>query len=94
LVYANPGKYDEAIRLLKEATEITGKALGKEHPEYARNLNNLAVTYYKTGRYSEALPLFEEASQIWEETLSPEHPNIAIVKESIKNCRMTMGINS
>ncbi len=37
------GKYEEAEPLYRRALQIRKKALGEEHPDVARSLNNLAV---------------------------------------------------
>jgi hypothetical protein len=37
--------YAKAESLLMEAKDIRAKVLGKEHPDYATSLNNLALLY-------------------------------------------------
>jgi tetratricopeptide (TPR) repeat protein len=69
------GKYEQALPLLKEASEIWGQVLGKEHPHYATSLNNLALLYKSQGKYEEALPLYREALKIKEQVLGKEHPD-------------------
>ena len=44
------GAYDRAEPLYRQALEITKKALGEEHPDYATSLNNLAALYQRNGR--------------------------------------------
>ncbi len=39
----NQGQYAAAIPLVKRALAIQEKVLGKEHPDFAESLNNLAV---------------------------------------------------
>jgi hypothetical protein len=41
------GNYEKAEPLYLEAKDIWEKALGKEHPNYASSLNNLANLYWK-----------------------------------------------
>ena len=43
------GRYPQAEPLYKQAIAIRGKALGEEHPDYARSLNNLGVLYKEDG---------------------------------------------
>ena len=74
--YAN-GNYSEAIRLGQEVVGICEKILGKEHPDYATSLNNLASCYKEIGNYSEAIKLVQEALQISESILGKEHPYYA-----------------
>jgi len=51
--------------------------LGEEHPDTARNFNDLALLYYKQGRYAEAQSLFERALAISQRVLGEEHPDTA-----------------
>jgi tetratricopeptide (TPR) repeat protein len=68
----NAGKYDEAIRLCTEALNIRERVLGKEHPDYANSLDNLAGYNSDTGNYSEAIRLCTEALNICERILGKE----------------------
>ena len=56
---------------------IREKALGPEHPDVAKSLNNLALLYQAQGRYAEAEPLHKRALVIREKALGPEHPDVA-----------------
>ena len=71
------GRYDEAEPLYREAMQITGAALGKDHPDYAANLNNLAGLLRATGRTDAAEPLMREAMQITGAALGKDHPDYA-----------------
>ena len=55
VLYDAMGAYDRAEPLYRQALEITKKALGEEHPDYATSLNNLAVLYQATNRPQQAL---------------------------------------
>ena len=44
-------------RCTSERWRYREKALGPDHPDVARSLNNLAVLYYEQGRYADAEPL-------------------------------------
>ena len=48
------GELSEAEKWYLESIAIRGKSLGKEHPNYAKSLNNLAVLYRDLGRYEQA----------------------------------------
>jgi CHAT domain-containing protein/Tfp pilus assembly protein PilF len=56
---------------------IREKVLGKEHPDVAASLHNLAVLYYAQGKYSQAEPLYQRALAIFEKLLGKEHPDVA-----------------
>ncbi|MEX2596345.1 MAG: tetratricopeptide repeat protein, partial [Salibacteraceae bacterium] len=51
---------------------------GPDHPEVARDLNNLAMLLKNTNRLKEAEPLYERALKIDEKTYGRDHPNVAI----------------
>ena len=53
------------------------RALGKQHPDYARSLNNLAVLYEAMGRHAEAEPLYRQAMEICRQVLGEQHPDYA-----------------
>jgi kinesin light chain len=43
VLYGKRGKYKDAEPLCKRALEIREKVLGKDHPDVAKQLNNLAL---------------------------------------------------
>jgi CHAT domain-containing protein/Tfp pilus assembly protein PilF len=71
------GKYDEALPLAERALEIREKALGPDHPDIARSLNNLAILYHHKGDHAKAELLYQRGLAIWEEALGPDHPELA-----------------
>jgi CHAT domain-containing protein len=73
----NQGKYEEAIPLAKQALFIRGEALGKDHPDFAQSLNNLAELYRNQGRYAQAEPLYQRALVIDEKVLGKDHQSVA-----------------
>jgi tetratricopeptide (TPR) repeat protein len=56
---------------------IREKALGGDHPDVARSLNNLAALYQSEGRLTDAAPLFGRSLEIREQSLGAEHPELA-----------------
>jgi len=72
------GDYERAGRLYKEALEITGKSLRKNHPDYAAALNNLAEVYESISDYTKAEKLHKEALEIKGRALGKDHPSYAI----------------
>jgi tetratricopeptide (TPR) repeat protein len=69
--------YTEAELLMQRALEIDEHSFGKDHPDVARNLNNLALLLKDTNRLAEAEPLMRRALEINEHSLGKDHPNIA-----------------
>jgi hypothetical protein len=68
------GRYDEAEPLYQRVLQTRGRALGPEHPDTLRSVNNLALLYQAQGRYGEAEPLYQRALQAYERVLGQEHP--------------------
>jgi tetratricopeptide (TPR) repeat protein len=64
----------KAKPLFEEALEIRLKVLGRDHPDTAESLNNLAVIYENMGEYAKGEPLLREALEIRQKLLGPEHP--------------------
>ena len=70
----------EAEPLLRRAIEIQEKALGANHPDLAKCLNNLAEVYQAESKYSE----------IDQESLGPDHPELNwILKNYAELLRLT-----
>ena len=71
------GQYADAEPLFRRALAIDEKALGKDHPDVASSLNNLALLLYSQGKYGEAEPLYRRALGIYEKKLGTDHPWVA-----------------
>jgi tetratricopeptide (TPR) repeat protein len=52
---------------------IREKALGPDHPDVAKSLDALALSYTAQGRYAEAEPLYKRSLAIREKALSSDH---------------------
>ena len=63
---------------MRRALEIDEKSYGPEHPDVARDLNNLAQLLQVTNRLGEAEPLMRRALEIDEKSYGPEHPKVAV----------------
>ena len=72
----NIGCSGEAEPLFKRALAINEKALGSEHPDVGRDLNELALLYQAQRRDAEAEPLYKRALAIYEKALGPGHPEL------------------
>ncbi|MCC7334772.1 MAG: CHAT domain-containing protein, partial [Pirellulaceae bacterium] len=77
--------------LYLEAKAICEKVLGKEHPNYATSLNNLATLYQSMGDTARAEPLYLEAKAICEKVLGKEHPNYATSLNNLATLYQSMG---
>jgi CHAT domain-containing protein len=56
---------------------VLEKALGSDHSDYARALNNLALLYQNQAKHVKAEQLHIRALAIKEKTLGPDHPDLA-----------------
>jgi tetratricopeptide (TPR) repeat protein len=68
---------EEAEPLMRRALAIDEQSYGPEHPNVARDLNNLAQLLKATNRLGEAEPLMRRALAIDEQSYGSEHPNVA-----------------
>jgi tetratricopeptide (TPR) repeat protein len=68
-LYAGQGKYGEAEGLFQRALAIREKALGRDHPDVAQTLHNLALVYRSQGRHGEAEGLRQRVLAIKEKAL-------------------------
>ena len=59
-VATEAGDFGDAIKILKDATEESGRLLGADHPDTLSSRNNLANAYRAAGRLNDAIPLHEE----------------------------------
>lgn len=77
------GKYNTAIPLMERLLVIVEKVLGKEHPDVATSLNNLAEIYRTQGKYEQAQPLYLRSLAIYEKILGKEHPYVATILNNL-----------
>ena len=65
---------------------------GEEHPDYARDLNNLAGLYYSQGLYDKAEPLYKEVIEITGNALGKDHPSYATSLNNLAELYRTQGL--
>jgi tetratricopeptide (TPR) repeat protein len=63
---------------MRRALKIDEQSYGENHPDVARNLNNLAMLLKDTKRLLEAEPLMRRALKIDEQSYGMNHPKVAI----------------
>jgi len=85
------GQYSEAKPLFERSLAIFEKVLGKEHPDVASILNNLAGLYTIQGNYIQAKPLHERSLAIREKVLGKEHPEVAATLNNLAELHRTQG---
>ena len=62
---------------MRRALEIDEQSYGEDHPDVARNLNNLAALLQVANRFAEAEPLIRRALEIDENSFGEDHPDVA-----------------
>jgi tetratricopeptide (TPR) repeat protein len=89
--YAGQGLYKKAIVWGEECLQFTQQRFGKEHPDTALSLNNLALLYYSIGRYEEAEPLCNQALVLRKRLLGENHPDTASSYNNLAGLYESMG---
>ena len=59
--FSRTGNYAEALSTGEEARAIRERVLGRQHPDYAESLNNLAKYHYFLKEYDKAIEIESEA---------------------------------
>jgi len=85
------GKYAEALPIAQRSLALREKTLGREHPEVAVSLNNLAELYRALDEYPAAEPLYQRALSIWEKSLGPQDGTLAQGLTNLAGLYTSMG---
>uniref|UniRef100_A0A8C7I644 Kinesin light chain n=1 Tax=Oncorhynchus kisutch TaxID=8019 RepID=A0A8C7I644_ONCKI len=94
VIILDQNKYKEAAHLLNDALSIREKTLGKDHPDHpdvAKQLNNLALLCQNQGKYEEVEYYYCRALEIYERRLGPDDPNVAKTKNNLASCYLKQG---
>ncbi len=84
------GKFIEAIKIAQHSVSLS-KMLGKNHPDYATSLNNLAMLYQAMGAFDKAEPLMKQALEITKKALGENHPDYATSLNNLAGLYKSMG---
>jgi CHAT domain-containing protein/Tfp pilus assembly protein PilF len=76
------GRYAEALPYWEKAVRLAERVYGRNHPQTAAYLNEVAMLYKDMGQYGKAEPLFQRCLQILEDKLGKDHP---LVAQSLNN---------
>ena len=57
--------------------------MGKDHPDVAKQLNNLALLCQNQGKYEEVEYYYQRALDIYQTKLGPDDPNVAKTKNNL-----------
>ena len=69
---------------MRRALAINEQSYGDQHPNVARDFNNLARLLQATNRLTEAEPLMRLALAIFVASLGADHPNSKVVRENLE----------
>jgi CHAT domain-containing protein/Tfp pilus assembly protein PilF len=84
-------KYEEGIVACRTAMQIRGELLGKDHPDYAESLNDVALYYHTTGDFARAEQFYREALAVLNKTLGADHPHHAGTLNSLAALYVEIG---
>jgi tetratricopeptide (TPR) repeat protein len=84
-------KPKEAESLFREASRLHAASLGRNHPETAATLNNLASLLLAIGRVAEAEPLQRQAVAALEASLGSDHPRVAVAASNLADILAAKG---
>lgn len=62
---------------------VSNQVLGKDHPDVAKQLNNLALLCQNQGKYEEVEYYYCRALEIYESRLGQDDPNVAKTKNNL-----------
>lgn len=84
-------RYDDALKIYKEALSILKLSFGDQHPLVASALNKIGTVYWRKGEYRIALRLLMDALQIFDLTLGGKHLSNADVLCNLGNVYLAIG---
>ena len=76
-------KFADAARLYRRAIPLLERACGREHPDIAVALNNLAANAQARGRSAEAERLYRRTLSIKERVFGPDQPTVAMTLNNL-----------
>ena len=85
------GAYDSAIRYYEQALASDLKTYGEDHPNVARDRNNLGVAYHALGEFDRAIRYFEQALASDLKTYGEAHPNVARDRNNLGSAYQALG---
>ena len=77
------GNQEEAEKWYLKSLTVTEKSLGREHPNFRRNLNNLAIFYHNMGNYEKSKPRYLESMVLLEKSSGREHSDYAAILNNL-----------
>jgi tetratricopeptide (TPR) repeat protein len=91
LVLEHEGKFDEALKLLKDSLAVREKLTGAEHPAVATASSSVGNAYIMKAQFAEARPYQERALAIRLKLLGPQHPDTSKSYHNLAICLSHLG---
>ncbi|MBP1928891.1 CHAT domain-containing protein/tetratricopeptide (TPR) repeat protein [Methanolinea mesophila] len=85
------GNFKKALPLADGVLEDISKYSGKESPDYAIALNNLAYIHLEVGNYATAESLFNQAITLWQQYGVEDHPDYATALDNLASIYQLKG---
>ena len=85
------GNYQQAIRYFERALAQDLKTHGEDHPEVARERNNLGAMWYALHEYEKAIAYFEQALASDIKTYGEDHPDVATDRNNLGTAWYALG---
>jgi tetratricopeptide (TPR) repeat protein len=85
------GRYEEALSRARSALAIYERALGRDHPRVATELNNIGIVLGELGRYEEAERLHRRALALRVRIFGASHPDVGQSNNNLANVLMETG---
>ena len=89
--YEGLGRHQDAINSYKKALVLIKKMYGKNCPEYASVLGNLAFSFFLDGQYEESISNCKKAIKIYKKKYGSEHPDFTRVLSNLAWCHYELG---
>ena len=89
--YRELGEYAAAEAHLRRAVELRRGALGADHQETVRAVNQLANLHWRQGRLDQAEPLFREAYEVTRRRLGDDHEDTMAYEMNLANVLRARG---
>jgi CHAT domain-containing protein len=88
----NNGYYEASKPWYLEAKAIREQVLGKNHVDYGKSLNNLAIVYDLLHEFEKSVPMYQEALVLREKLFGRQSEEYADVLSNLATAYMEMGL--
>uniref|UniRef100_A0A0D9RC21 Kinesin light chain n=1 Tax=Chlorocebus sabaeus TaxID=60711 RepID=A0A0D9RC21_CHLSB len=90
-IFTKENEHSSLPPLINKNLGVRSQVLGKDHPDVAKQLNNLALLCQNQGKYEEVEYYYQRALEIYQTKLGPDDPNVAKTKNNLASCYLKQG---